>query len=256
MKNEMMIFTKEEFGRVTVLEKDGDIWFVASEIATILEYSEASAMTRHLDSDEKGLSNVQTLGGEQVVTIINESGLYSAILRSRKPEAKAFKKWVTSEVLPSIRKTGGYTHTQTKELTHFEKEVLAIKYAAEILNMSEVSRLGMVQKLFDLKGFDNRVLPAYVEKSRLTFSATKLLEDRGKPISAVMLNKLLLKEGYIEEKTRKSTSSATGYKTFKALSTKGLQYGENLASPKNDKEVHPHYYEDTFDELLSLLTGE
>ena len=95
-----------------------------------------------------------------------------------------------------------------------------------------------------------------MEKSRLTFSTTKLLEDRGKPISAVMLNKLLLKDGYIEEKTRKSTSSATGYKTFKALSAKGLQYGENLVSPKNDKEVHPHYYEDTFDELLSLLTGE
>lgn len=106
MKNGMMVFEREEFGKLTVIEKEGDIWFVAAEIATILEYSEASAMTRYLDSDEKGLSNGQTLGGEQVVTIINESGLYSAILRSRKTEAKAFKKWITAEVLPSIRKTG------------------------------------------------------------------------------------------------------------------------------------------------------
>lgn len=85
-------------------------WFVANDVSAALLYSEASAMTRHLDEDEKGLSIVQTLGGDQEMLVINESGLYSAILRSRKAEAKRFKKWVTSEVLPAIRKTGGYIH--------------------------------------------------------------------------------------------------------------------------------------------------
>ncbi|NES09299.1 BRO-N domain-containing protein [Pseudomonas laurentiana] len=83
-------------------------WFVASDVSAALLYSEASAMTRHLDEDEKGLSIVQTLGGEQEMLVINESGLYSAILRSRKAEAKCFKKWVTAEVLPAIRKHGRY----------------------------------------------------------------------------------------------------------------------------------------------------
>lgn len=83
-------------------------WFVANDVSAALQYSEASAMTRHLDEDEKGLSILQTLGGEQEMLVINESGLYSAILRSRKAEAKRFKKWVTSEVLPAIRKHGRY----------------------------------------------------------------------------------------------------------------------------------------------------
>lgn len=83
-------------------------WFVASDVSAALLYSEASAMTRHLDEDEKGLSIVQTHGGDQEMLVINESGLYSAILRSRKAEAKLFKKWVTAEVLPAIRKHGRY----------------------------------------------------------------------------------------------------------------------------------------------------
>lgn len=91
-----------------VADEYGDPWFVAADIATVLGYSEASAMTRCLDEDERGLSTVQTLGGMQDLITINESGLYSAILRSRKPEAKFFRRWVTSEVLPSIRKNGGY----------------------------------------------------------------------------------------------------------------------------------------------------
>jgi prophage antirepressor-like protein len=81
---------------------------VAADLAAVLDYSETAAMTRHLDDDEKGLSTVQTLGGPQEMTIISESGLYAAILKSRKPEARQFRRWVTGEVLPSIRKTGSY----------------------------------------------------------------------------------------------------------------------------------------------------
>ncbi|WP_236234880.1 BRO-N domain-containing protein [Pseudomonas tohonis] len=94
--------------KVRTLLVDDQPWFVAVDVAIALQYSEASAMTRHLDDDEKGLSIVQTLGGDQEVLVINESGLYSAILRSRKAEAKRFKKWVTAEVLPAIRKRGRY----------------------------------------------------------------------------------------------------------------------------------------------------
>lgn len=93
---------------VRVVLVNGEPWWVASDIAASLEYRIAGDMTRNLDEDEKGTQIVRTLGGEQEMLIINESGLYSAILRSRKASAKRFKKWVTAEVLPSIRKHGGY----------------------------------------------------------------------------------------------------------------------------------------------------
>lgn len=93
---------------------DGEPWFIALDVAAVLEYSDGEAITRRLDEDE--IQNLQIVGfGNRGLNIINESGLYSAILASRKPEAKAFKKWVTTEVLPAIRKTGSYETPKTLE---------------------------------------------------------------------------------------------------------------------------------------------
>lgn len=89
-------------------------WFVAADVAASLGYPAAPQMTRNLDDDEKGMQNVHTPGGDQEMLVINESGLYSAILRSRKAEAKRFKKWVTAEVLPAIRKHGRYDDEENK----------------------------------------------------------------------------------------------------------------------------------------------
>lgn len=93
---------------VRTLVIDDQPWFVASDVAAALMYRDAFNMQRNLDEDEKGTQIVSTPGGDQEMLVINESGLYSAILRSRKAEAKRFKKWVTSEVLPAIRKHGRY----------------------------------------------------------------------------------------------------------------------------------------------------
>lgn len=93
---------------VRVIQRDGAPWFICADVAQVLGYRDASNAGRVLDDDEKGTHNLSTPGGDQRVTIINESGLYALVLRSRKPEARKFAKWVTSEVLPSLRKTGGY----------------------------------------------------------------------------------------------------------------------------------------------------
>lgn len=87
---------------------DGDPWFVAADVATILDLGNPRSSLALLDEDERGVHTVDTLGGPQSVTTINEPGLYSLILRSRKPEARAFKRWITHDVLPTIRKTGRY----------------------------------------------------------------------------------------------------------------------------------------------------
>ena len=95
--------------KVRVIVRDGEPWFVASDVCGALDYKNTSkAIGDHLDDDEKGLTTGYTLGGEQKLTVISESGLYALVLRSRKPEARKFAKWVTSEVLPAIRKTGVY----------------------------------------------------------------------------------------------------------------------------------------------------
>ncbi|HFT7661041.1 TPA: BRO family protein [Aeromonas veronii] len=98
-----------------ITDQQGEPWFVAADIAQVLEYRMASDMTRWIDEDERGTQIVRTPSGDQEMTVINESGLYSAILRSRKPEAKLFKRWVTFEVLPSIRKHGGYIAGQEQD---------------------------------------------------------------------------------------------------------------------------------------------
>lgn len=107
---ELMVFQNPEFGEVRTLTRDGEPWFVLRDVCDALAIASAKDAFARLDDDERGFAPiVDSAGRAQKTSIINESGLYSVIMRSNKPEAKPFRKWVTSEVLPSIRKTGGYT---------------------------------------------------------------------------------------------------------------------------------------------------
>ena len=106
----MMEFAFEGQGVRMELD-EGEPWFVLSDVCRVLDIKQAHRAAASLDDDEKGRHSMTTLGGVQEMTVINESGLYSLILRSRKPEAKRFKKWVTSEVLPALRRTGAYVMT-------------------------------------------------------------------------------------------------------------------------------------------------
>lgn len=100
---------------VHTVDIDGDTWFVAKDVADILEIQNIRQNMDELDADEKGVCNVYTPGGMQDMTVINESGLYNLIFRSRKNEAKQFRRWVTHDVLPSIRKTGSYAVPTAQE---------------------------------------------------------------------------------------------------------------------------------------------
>uniref|UniRef100_UPI000CF5BFCF BRO family protein n=1 Tax=Streptococcus suis TaxID=1307 RepID=UPI000CF5BFCF len=106
---ELQIFKNEKFGEVQLVEINNEPWFIGKEIAEILAYKEPNkAITRHVDEEDRTKHPILTKGGLQDSYIINESGLYSLILKSKLPQAKQFKRWVTSEVLPAIRKHGGY----------------------------------------------------------------------------------------------------------------------------------------------------
>ncbi|MCI9274199.1 MAG: phage repressor protein/antirepressor Ant [Clostridiales bacterium] len=114
--NELQIFNSPEFGEIRTIERDGEPWFVGKDVAAALGYKEPTKATRDkVDSEDRGVSKIDTPSGTQEMTIINESGLYSLVLSSKLPTAKQFKRWVTSEVLPSIRKHGAYMTPETLE---------------------------------------------------------------------------------------------------------------------------------------------
>ena len=104
--NELQIFNSEEFGEIRTITKDNEPWFVASDICRSLDLSNPTMAMQRIDDDEKAKFNLGLSGGE--INCVNEYGLYSLVLASRKREAKDFKRWITHEVLPSIRKNGGY----------------------------------------------------------------------------------------------------------------------------------------------------
>lgn len=113
--NQLQVFKNPEFGQVRTLIKDGQPWFVGKDVADALGYTNPrKAIADHVDADDKDVTICDTPGGNQNVLIINESGLYSLILSSKLPTAKKFKHWVTSEVLPSIHRNGGYIADQEK----------------------------------------------------------------------------------------------------------------------------------------------
>ena len=106
--NNLQIFNNDQFGQIRTTVKDGAPLFVAADVCRALEISKYRDAVSRLDEDERGSFEVDTPGGTQKMTAVTESGLYALVLGSRKPEAKAFKRWITHEVLPTIRQTGGY----------------------------------------------------------------------------------------------------------------------------------------------------
>lgn len=112
---DIQIFKNEQFGEVRTIAKDGEPWFVANDICKVLGHTNSRVAVASLDEDEKGVSKVYTLGGEQQMTVVNEAGMYQLVIRSNLPAAKAFKRWITHEVIPTIRRHGAYATETTIE---------------------------------------------------------------------------------------------------------------------------------------------
>ena len=192
--NMLKVFEKAEFGRVRVVECEGEPWFVAKDVCECLELTDVSKTISLLDDDEKGTNSIRTPGGEQQMLVVSEPGLYSLILRSRKPEAKAFKRWVTHEILPSIRKTGHYGAPET------EDEILA-----RALVIAE-GRLGMLshavselQEQIALDAPKVELAEAIMETEECVSinQFAKILQQRGLDIGANRLYRDLRRDGYL-----------------------------------------------------------
>lgn len=130
---------------VRAVDQDGDPWFVAADVCTALGIQNSrDTLAKSLDEDEKGVETIYTPGGPQAMSIVSESGVYALIFRSNKPEARRFRKWITAEVIPAIRKTGSYTFAQGAEreflLRETEEAMNELRARRDIMNL-ELRRL-------------------------------------------------------------------------------------------------------------------
>lgn len=129
--NELKTFQNPKFGTIRTTTINGEPWFVAADVCKALEIQNNRDAISRLDADEKGVASTDTLGGKQELTIVNEPGLYALVLGSRKPEAKAFKRWITHDVIPTIRKHGAYMTPETIEKVLSDPDTI-IKLATEL----------------------------------------------------------------------------------------------------------------------------
>ena len=179
MNNELQIFNNSDFGNIRVVENSGEPWFVGKDVAEVLGYTNPSkALADHVDADDK-LNNETLLSlGQRGGWLINESGLYSLILSSKLPTAKKFKRWVTSEVLPAIRKTGSYkTPTSQQERLEVMKKNSIAREANLWLRIAQNTSNGTYKEICNayaantLAGREVFELPKATEK---TYSATEI----------------------------------------------------------------------------------
>lgn len=156
--NELKVFENGEFGTVRAVEIDGECWLVGKDVAERLGYSNPrKALADHVDDEDKGVTKCDTLGGAQEMTIINESGLYSMVLGSKLPNAKNFRRWVTSEVLPSIRQHGMYATPATVEEMLANPDTM-IK-TLEALKAERAARIDAENRNAQLTVSNQRMLP-------------------------------------------------------------------------------------------------
>lgn len=189
--NELQIFKNEEFGQMRTLTIHDEPWFVGRDVATALGYSNPSKTIKdHVDSEDKGVTKRYTLGGEQELTIINESGLYSLILSSKLPSAKRFKRWVTSEVLPSIRKNGGYIDGQG---TLSDEELMA--KALMVAQNTIKSKNKEIERMRPKEIFANAVSAS--ETTVLVGELAKILRQNGINIGQNRLFDWMRENGYL-----------------------------------------------------------
>ena len=194
MKNEIMIFESPEFGRIrTVNDEKGGPWFIGKDVATLLGYSNTrDALRKHVDEEDKTTVAIHDTGSnyQSMTVIVNESGLYSLILQSKLPRAREFKRWVTSEVLPQIRKTGGYIPLDNED---DEKTILA--KALKILNRTLQQKDELIEAQRPKVDFADAVTTG--DGCILISELAKLLTRNGYPTGRTRLFRWLRNNGYI-----------------------------------------------------------
>lgn len=190
MTNDIQLFHSDQFGDVRALSVDGEPWFVATDVAKALGFRNAPDMTRSLDDDEKGYAHLRTPGGVQKVSIITEAGLYQAIFGSRAKSVHSFKRWVTHEVLPALRRDGAYVASDGTEddATLMARALLAANRTIE-RNRRELDELRPKALFADAV--------AASDGTCLVGELAKMLRQNGVEVGQNRLFAMLREDGYL-----------------------------------------------------------
>lgn len=262
------VFTHPVFGQVRVIDDNasGELLFCANDVTNALEYSNGrDAISRHVDIRDVVKHDMGVVTGKKadgtdayqtvVTTFINESGVYSLIFSSKQERAKEFKHWVTSEVLPSIRKTGQYSANAASTTLNeqLQAKLVFADWSAKFLNLNDASKLGIAQKIGKMVGLDD-ALPQSVNagtEKPITHAATDLLKQHNVGISAQAFNRMLELKGVVKHATRPGKRGKVH--SWYVITPAFDKYGQNQQDPKFQQQTQIRWYDATFMELLTIV---
>lgn len=262
------VFNHPVFGQVRVIDDNasGELLFCANDVTHALEYANGrKAVADHVDSRDILKRDMGVVTGKKAdgtdayqtvnTTFINESGVYSLIFSSKQERAKEFKHWVTSEVLPSIRKTGQYNANQTNaSLTEqIQANLLLADWAIKNLNINEASKITWAKKISDKFGLAAELpdaVNAGTEKP-ITHAATDLLKSHNVGVSAQAFNRMLELKGVVKHAIR--TGKRGKVHSWYVITPDFDKYGQNQQDPKFQQQTQIRWYDATFMELLTIV---
>lgn len=262
------VFTHPVFGQVRVIDDNasGELLFCANDVTNALEYSNGrDAISRHVDIRDVVKHDMGVVTGKKadgtdayqtvVTTFINESGVYSLIFSSKQERAKEFKHWVTSEVLPSIRKTCQYSANAANTTLNeqLQAKLAFADWSAKFLNLNDASKLGIAQKIGKMVGLDD-ALPQSVNagtEKPITHAATDLLKSHNVGISAQAFNRMLELKGVVKHATRPGKRGKVH--SWYVITPAFDKYGQNQQDPKFQQQTQIRWYDATFMELLTIV---
>lgn len=208
--NELKIFENPAFGKVRIIQQNGEPWFIGKDVAEILGYSNTpKAIRDHVDDEDKLAERIVLSGQNREVAIINESGLYSLILSSKMPKAKEFKRWVTAEVLPTIRKTGGYI-AGSEKMSDAELMAKAVLVAQATIKERDA-------RIAELESDTQRMKPKEIfadavsasDQTILIGDLAKLIKQNGHDIGQKRMFEWLRNNGYLIKRQGADYNSPT-----------------------------------------------
>lgn len=262
------VFNHPVFGQVRVIDDNasGELLFCANDVTHALEYANGrKAVADHVDSRDILKRDIGVVTGKKAdgtdayqtvnTTFINESGVYSLIFSSKQERAKEFKHWVTSEVLPSIRKTGQYSANVSSATLNeqLQANLTFADWAIKTLNINEASKLGWAKKISDKFGLAAELpdaVNAGTEKP-ITHAATDLLKSHNVGISAQAFNRMLELKGVVKHATRPGKRGKVH--SWYVITPAFDKYGQNQQDPKFHQQTQIRWYDATFMELLTIV---
>lgn len=252
---DIQIFNSPQFGEIRTAGTSEQPLFCLADLCHAIGIKDVSKCASRLDEDVRQTHPLLTKGGTQQATFVTEAGMYDVIIRSDSDKAKPFRKWITSEVLPSIRKTGGYSvKTEVNIPTIGLKDQLTwVKETKKLLSLDNHSTLGMLQKIAGPLGLP---LPEFVDEEAAfpiseLFKKKRILNKKGKYMSGIEGNKRLLEAGLVEQVSRYSRSKGKDVLQW-VITKKGEKYGK-MHQHKDASFPSPEWFLKKADELMSLL---